>query len=568
MFFWTKDSFIATEGTLFKYKKDVVIRMYIMNIFHTIRGRYTIAFGGLALVFLIVVIATETLVSHLQNNIGKHAPGTALVQNADRDLYQSRLALATLVFTKKVLSDSFLEDTALSNAQQAHDRMQQFRKLTSDIPEITDFLTDFDNSYNRWHSRSLDIIDMVKEGNNNTAMIDFVGDNQTDFINLRFFYDHSEELIAEYAAAEKKQINGTANEFKLIVAILAVIVLIVSVLLAWFAPRNISRAIERITLGVHEISAGDGDLTRRINSTKKDETGDLSRELDGFVTKLGRLIGEVRVSCEHIRQEMHGLGESVTESAKLSERQHQSLDFIVTAVEEMGGANRDVAHNAASTVEEVESLNRSAEDGVEQLNGSIQQLDDLANQINNAASVIGQLSERSDKIASVLDVILGISEQTNLLALNAAIEAARAGEQGRGFAVVADEVRNLASKTQASTEDIQKMINDLQSGVSNAVSAIKESVNMVGNSVSLSQKTVESIVLVKQSAGRIYDFTAQTASATEEQSKVTDEINENLSSLFLMSKEVLEISRSISHSVQETLTNSDELADQVKRFTV
>ncbi|WP_339718852.1 methyl-accepting chemotaxis protein [Marinomonas primoryensis] len=539
-----------------------------MGIFHTIRGRYTIAFGSLAFIFLVVVIAAEALVGYLQSSIGKYAHGTALVQNADRDLYQSRLALASLVFAKEVLSDSSLEKNVLSNAQQAHDRMQEFRKLTSDIPEIKDFLVDFDANFESWHTRSLEIVEEVRRGNHNAAMVRFIGANQTHFINLRTLYDHSEELIALHAAHEKERIDLFANEFKIIVAILAVIVLIASISLAWFAPRNISRAIKRVTYGVHEISAGDGDLTRRINSTKRDETGELSRELDGFVAKLGRLIGEVRVGCEHIRQEMHGLGESATTSAKLSERQHQSLDFIVTAVEEMGGATREVAHNAASTVEEVESLNRCADEGVEQLNNSIQQLDSLANQINNAASVISQLSERSDKIASVLDVILGISEQTNLLALNAAIEAARAGEQGRGFAVVADEVRELASKTQASTEDIQKMINDLQSGVSNAVSAITDSVNMAGSSVSLSQKTKESITFVKQSAGRIYDFTAQTASATEEQSKVTDQINENLSSLSSMSKEVLEISRRISHSVQETLTNSDELADQVKRFTV
>lgn len=234
----------------------------------------------------------------------------------------------------------------------------------------------------------------------------------------------------------------------------------------------------------------------------------------------------------------------------------------------MGGATRDVAQNAANTVAEVEALNRSADDGVKQLDKAISQLDGLAEQIQGAAGVINQLSERSDKIASVLDVILGISEQTNLLALNAAIEAARAGEQGRGFAVVADEVRNLASKTQASTEDIQKMINDLQSGVSNAVNAITQSVDMAGTSVSLSRNTMESIAVVKASAGRIYDFTAQTASATEEQSKVTDEINENLSSLASMSKDVMNISRRISHSVHETLTNSDELASQVKRFTV
>ncbi|WP_111637343.1 methyl-accepting chemotaxis protein [Marinomonas shanghaiensis] len=538
-----------------------------MTMLQTIRGRYTLIFGGLALVFLLVIISTETLVSYLQNSIGKYASGTSLIQNADRDLYQSRLALATLVFEQEDKSTKELEADILSNAQQALDRMHQFQKLTAEINEISQLLINFDVLYKKWSAGNLDIIRSMKD-NPDSAMILFIGENQTDFTELRSLYDHSEELISKYSELENQAINEFTNTFKMIVGVFAIFALLLSIVLAWFAPRNISKAIKLVTSGVREISSGDGDLTRRINSKKTDETGELSRELDEFVARLGSLIGQVRNGCEHIRQEMFNLGESAAESANLSERQNQALDFVVTAVEEMGGATREVAQNAANTVAEVEALNRSADDGVQQLDKAISQLDGLAEQIKGAAGVINQLSERSDKIASVLDVILGISEQTNLLALNAAIEAARAGEQGRGFAVVADEVRNLASKTQASTEDIQKMINDLQSGVSNAVSAITQSVDMAGTSVSLSRNTMESIAVVKASAGRIYDFTAQTASATEEQSKVTDEINENLSSLASMSKDVMNISRRISHSVHETLTNSDELASQVKRFTV
>lgn len=538
-----------------------------MKMLQTIRGRYTFIFGGLALVFLLVIISTETLVSYLQNSIGKYASGTSLIQNADRDLYQSRLALATLVFEKSSANAKELEDLTLLNAKQALDRMQEFRLLTTDIDEISQLLANFDTLYKNWSAGSLKIIQLVKD-NPDAAMILFIDENQANFIKLRSLYDHSEELISKHSELEKQAINEFTNSFKVIVAIFAIFALLLSIALAWFAPRNISKAIKLVTSGVREISSGDGDLTRRINSVNPDETGELSRELDSFVARLGSLIGQVRNGCEHIRQEMFNLGESASESADLSERQNQSLDFVVTAVEEMGGATREVAQNAADTVAEVEALNRSADDGVKQLDNAIAQLDGLAAQIQSAAGVINQLSERSDKIASVLDVIIGISEQTNLLALNAAIEAARAGEQGRGFAVVADEVRNLASKTQNSTEDIQKMINDLQSGVSNAVNSITQSVDMAGTSVSLSRKTMDSIAVVKTSAGRIYDFTAQTASATEEQSKVTDEINENLSNLASMSKDVMEISKRISNSVHQTLSNSDELAGQVKRFTV
>ncbi|SBS26181.1 Methyl-accepting chemotaxis protein PctA [Marinomonas spartinae] len=534
----------------------------------TIRAKYTVAFGILTAVFLGVVIATFILVSYLQSSVGKFADGASLIQNADRDLYQSRLALASLVFDKAAQNPDELKLKITSNAQQALERMQAFLSMTQDVDEINQALNEFDTLYKSWKDNTMSIIAMVDNKQYDGATLAFVAQNQTHFTSLRNLYDQSEELIDKYSELEQNSIDEYANSFKTFVGILAMIVVAFSVSLAWFAPKNISNSIRRVTFGVQQISSGDGDLTRRINSVKKDETGELSRELDGFVARLGKLIGDVKYGCEHIREEMHNLGESASQSAGLSERQNTALDFIVTAVEEMGGATREVAHNATQTVDEVEALNRCADEGAKQLKASLQQLDDLAKQVSNASSVIEQLSSRSDRIASVLDVILGIAEQTNLLALNAAIEAARAGEQGRGFAVVADEVRNLASKTQDSTADIQNMINDLQSGVTNAVHSISESVKMSTLTVDLTQETAASIDVIKASATRIYDFTTQTASATEQQSKVTDEINQNLSNLADMSKEVLGISRSISESVNETLTNSDALAKQVKRFIV
>ncbi|MBJ7536059.1 methyl-accepting chemotaxis protein [Marinomonas transparens] len=540
-----------------------------MNSLNTIRGRYTLAFGFLALILLCAVISTQLLIGYLQNNLGKYANGSYLIQNADRDLYQSRLALANLAFNRNgKMAAEANEETALSNARQAYERMKSFQELSKEIPEITNMLANFEQRYADWSTQTQTIIDLIKTGKRGKATILFIGSNDVLFSSLRDLYDLSNQMITKHAALEKATIDKNTHRFQLAITILGAITFILSASLAWFAPRNISQAIKRVTHGVHEISSGDGDLTRRINSDNKDETGDLSRELDQFVARLGRLIGEVRNGCEHIRQEMHQLDPSVAQSAELSGQQHQALEFVVTAVEEMGGANRDIAQNSLHTVNEVTTLNITADDGVKQLDKAITQLTNLSEQIKNAALVINQLTDRSDNIASVLDVILGISEQTNLLALNAAIEAARAGEQGRGFAVVADEVRNLASKTQASTEDIKTMINDLQSGVSHAVSAITKSVTMTETSVSLAQETMESINQVKQSAGHIYDFTTQTASATEQQSKVTDEINENLSNLSNMSKEVFEISQNVRSSVNETLSNTNELAGQVKRFTV
>jgi len=243
-----------------------------MSLFQTIRGRYTFAFGGLAVTFLVVVIAAESLVHYLQNNMGKYASGSSLIQNADRDLYQSRLALASLVFAKHGVDVAEQESIVLENAQQAYDRMKSFQTMTSELDEIQDLLINFENQYQVWHQQTEFIITLTKQYQYDRAIVKLTGENQASFTQLRNLYDQSEERISEIAALELKSIHAYAENFKLSVAILAVLVLILSISLAWFAPRNISRAIKRVTYGVHEISAGDGDLTRRINSTKKDET--------------------------------------------------------------------------------------------------------------------------------------------------------------------------------------------------------------------------------------------------------------------------------------------------------
>ncbi|BFM50477.1 methyl-accepting chemotaxis protein [Marinomonas sp. THO17] len=539
-----------------------------MAFFKTIRGRYTFTFSALALTFIAVIISSERLINYLQNHLGKYSPGISLIQNADRDLYQSRIALISFVLLPQNGSPAELKSAILENAQQAYDRMKGFQKIASDIQEVNTLLKNYESEYQHWYQQTLNIIKLVEQDKLDLASAELSAQNHTDFVELRSLYDHSEELINKYSSQEQQDIHNFTENFKLATLIFAIVVILLSVSLAWFAPRNISRAIKLVTSGVHEISAGDGDLTRRINSPKKDETGELSRELDHFVDKLASLIGEIRSGSEDIKKEMTELGSSATESAQLSEDQNQALNFVVSAVEEMGGSTKEVAQNAALTVNEVQNLNQTAKHGSDQLILSIEQLQLLTEQIQGAASTINQVSTHSEQITSVLDVILGISEQTNLLALNAAIEAARAGEQGRGFAVVADEVRELANKTQASTEDIHVMINDLQSGVKNAVKAINKTVEIANTSVDLTQDSMKNIRSVTQVANQIYDFAAQTASATEQQNKVTYEINENLFALSNMSRQVMDVSKRISDSVTNTLNNSNDLSNLVKRFTL
>ncbi len=539
-----------------------------MSWFRTIRARYTLVFSCLSLVFLAVVTASFSLISFIQTNAGRYVDGASLIQNADRDLYQSRLALANLLSNAESSTaqiTAWRTDTE-SNAEQALQRMQSFQELTAELPEIVNYLQPFNRLYQQWRQETQQLLNSPELSATDTKLA--LAKSEQAFRQLRELYDGSEALIRKYSTAERAEIDELAARFKLVVTIIAALVVLGSLLMAWIAPRRISDAIRTVTIDVEQISSGDGDLSRRINSKRLDETGDLSRALDEFIAKLGGLIGEVKRGCLTVQTQMQQMGISAEQASQLSFQQDQALDMIVTAIEEMSGATKDVAHNAAETAHQVHQLTEISNQGQQALANSTERLHQLSQQVQHAATVVGDLANQSEQIASVTGVIQTIAEQTNLLALNAAIEAARAGDQGRGFAVVADEVRALASKTQQSTEHIRQMIQQLQSGVADVVTSIQQGVTLAGNTEQLNTQVGMAFHSVQQSAGLIEDHALQTASATEQQSVVAEEITKNLSHLSEMSKQLNQIAQRIQMTVSETLGSSDELAGRVKRFSV
>ena len=536
--------------------------------FRTIRARYTLVFSCLSLVFLAVVTAAFLLISFIQSSVGRYADGASLIQNADRDLYQSRLALTTLLTSASAepAQQAIWRGDTQSNSSQAFQRMQTFQKLTAELPEIVTYLQPFPQLYQKWQQDNDKLLQQTGLSANEVRQA--LADSEQSFTELRALYDGSEELISKYAAAEREQIDQLASQFKMTVTLISALVVVGSLVMAWVAPRRISDAIQTVTTDVVQISSGDGDLSRRINSSRQDETGDLSRALDEFIGKLASLISEVKRGCLTVQTEMQQMGMTAEQASQLSLQQDQALDMIVTAIEEMSGATKDVAHNAAETAHQVHDLTTVSAQGEQALQDSTERLHQLSQQVQHAAAVVAQLASQSEQIASVTDVIQNVAEQTNLLALNAAIEAARAGDQGRGFAVVADEVRSLASKTQQSTENIRLMIHQLQTGVAEVVNSIQDGVVLAGSTEQLNTRVSEAFHSIQQAASLIEDHATQTASATEQQSVVAEQITQNLSHLSDMSKQLNQIAQRIQLTVQQTLGSSSELAGRVKRFSV
>ncbi len=293
----------------------------------------------------------------------------------------------------------------------------------------------------------------------------------------------------------------------------------------------VSRAIlplQHIVASLEDVAAGGGDLTARLKVETKDEVGDVARAFNQFMDKLHPLITEIRQSAEVVQSAAHDLDDQSSSANEKMQNHCLETDKVVTAVTEMSATAREVANNTNSTAQAIESANRQIDEAQLEVGQAIEGIAQLVAEVNLTSEAIQELSDHTDQITKVLDVIGDIAEQTNLLALNAAIEAARAGEQGRGFAVVADEVRTLASRTQNSTLEISDMLKQLQSGVARAVTTMNASQARGEKTVNESEHVKHSLSGIQHAVSSIHDMGIQTASAAEQQSAVAEDINQNL----------------------------------------
>lgn len=349
--------------------------------------------------------------------------------------------------------------------------------------------------------------------------------------------------------------------------IFAVVAFIVAVILSWIITGNIIKPLDKLRASINDISETN-DLTKRTDLASKDELGVVSQAFDRLINNFHSTLQQVINASEQVHQASGMLAQSSENTSSLISEQRQETDMVATAMNEMAITANEVSRNAADTASGAMDANNQAENGQQVVSSTVSSINTLAEQIDNAALSIDKLSNDSQEIGRVLDVIRGIAEQTNLLALNAAIEAARAGEQGRGFAVVADEVRSLASRTESSIQEIQQMIESLQTGSNEAVTLMQQSKLQAENSVSNAGQAGEALDMITNSVASINDMAAQIATAAEQQTSVNEEINRNVVNISTISDNTANEAISTSSASTELAALASELKQQVAQFKV
>lgn len=537
-----------------------------MNI-HSIRFRSSLPSIVLGFTIFLTIGVFSHLLSlqekALDNQSNRFLKAISAVLNADRDLYQAHVAEINIVAGNGTFQKE--DESRKENAQQVLDRFHLYIDYLNDYPEITSQFSGFDETFHNWFNASNTLVQARQATSDINLLKEQTGKS---FSTLRDVLDKAGELAEAKSQQLQLELEENISTFKATALLVIIIIIAIASWFSYYMPKTLTAQIDYMIQRLSEIASGDGDLTARLEINSKDEFKSLADEFNRFVDNLQELITAILSQSTELETLTHSLADSSEQNKSITSTLNTTSDSIVNAVNGMNSANKEMTSIADHSSEEASNASDMAGKGITVVYDANDRIKELSNNMDKALDRSIDLQKRSEDISSVLDVIRNVAEQTNLLALNAAIEAARAGEQGRGFAVVADEVRTLATRTQDSTNDIQSIIEQLKTSVKESATAIDAGKKNVDNTISIFTEANDVFHSLKGSASNVCEMSQQTAHATKNQMSVSDEISKNVSELSEQTASVSQVAETSEQLACQIQKLADNLNTLVCRFKV
>jgi methyl-accepting chemotaxis protein len=498
-----------------------------------------------------------------------HNAVVSLLQS-DRGLFQALVAERSLLNSRPG-SEPFVNNLATynENIKQSKDSATHFYGLFND-KYISIVYSEYEQYRFEWEELSAQILSERESDNSNiTAVIDLsFGPSAEAFDKARGKLKEMLEYVNIIANKSSLDTTVSVNKTFMTVVTLTGLFVFVFISISILFPKMIVSPMRDLITRINELAGGGGDLTKKIDIQSEDEIGEMGHSVNNFIESLRLLLVQIITLGNQFAEQSKALEKLSNRNKKVTDGAMQETNLLATSITQMSASVHEVAQNANNAAAQAQQANDESQSGQKVVESTKQAISTLSEEVQHSAKVIEQLKNDASTIDAVVNVIRGIAQQTNLLALNAAIEAARAGEQGRGFAVVADEVRALASRTQSSTEEIQEMIGALQNSADQAFTIMQQGKSRAETAVEHSNEARISLGNINNAIALMADMNTQIAAAAEEQSMVSSEISENANKLSMFSKEAAELSEGVSDSTNSLAGMAAQLRTKLSNFKV
>jgi len=492
-----------------------------------------------------------------------------LMLNADRDAYQALTAEQQLGVADDAESWQELNASSVENLGQTRDRL--VKASAAFTPEMQTVYQMFLDSYQQWHDATREVFENARADGYTQAMKEAAPQRAELFATMRHQIDQLQILQEARIVEYQKQVSALATEAQTqtqatsrsaasamwLVITVSVVASLAVVALTFWITTTITHGIGHIVQRLTDISEGDGDLTQQIEVKGTDELAQLGNGFNRFVTKTHDLIAQAKQTMTAVDQSVNEIGEATTDVNHRISEQNQEINSISAAVQELSAAIQQVAEKADHVSSESEKSHNTARDGGQVVQETVSGMQAIEEAVSSTATSVGELGKRSEQIGHVITVINDIADQTNLLALNAAIEAARAGEHGRGFAVVADEVRKLADRTTKATEEIAESIKAIQSETDQAVGRMESGKQRVNEGVEKAGQAGEALRSIVTGIEGVVAMIGEIAATTKEQSQATEGVTRGI-------EQIATASQTAAHSCETSAQASAQLSTQAR----